>query len=352
MGSELVAGRQQSDFTLMKLIPEIPSAYHLYFIGWSRTAIAPTSTSIIHHPMGDIKKVSSSSISAFIHQGAISWDNGVITPPYYHFQVDFNQGTFQVGSSGAGLLDQWGLIAGQLNGGQSSCDPDTATIGYFGHFTYSWGTGQTPETRLEDWLEPTEQGDTLHGMEQPSAGEYVISGHVLTPIGDGVLGATVKIENETYGVLEFETDSLGYFIAANMPAVEEYSISVEKDTNYINGVSSADLIKIRKHILGVALLDSPYKIIAADANNSGTVSTVDIIRIQKQILAIQEGFGEEGAPSWRFVPAGFQFPDPTIPFDTDFPESGFISSLEADFLFVDFIGIKVGDANENVEPLE
>ena len=353
LGSELIAGRQQSDFTLMKLIPEIPASYNLYFIGWSHTALAPTSTSMIHHPKGDIKKISSSGISAFIHNDAIFWDNDVITPPYYHFQVDFQEGTYEVGSSGAGLLDQWGLIAGQLNGGQSSCDPDTATIGYFGHFTYSWGNGQTPETRLGDWLEPIElETDTLHGMEQPAGSTYSISGHVLTPNGEGIAYATVNIDNPTYGLLQFETDSMGYFIAPDMPAGEEYTIAVDKDFNYGNGVSTADLIRIRKHILGVTMLDSPYKIIGADANNSEHISTIDIIRIQKLILAIQQDFGDNGATSWRFVPSGYQFPDVEHPFDSVFPESGTLPSLDTDFTSVNFVGIKVGDMNDSVNPWE
>ncbi len=353
LGAELIAGRQQSDFTLLELIPDIPANYNLYFIGWHRSQLAPTHSTIFHHPVGDIKKVSWSTIPAGIESNAIQWDNGVLTPPYYHNKMVFSGGsTFQIGSSGSGLIDQHGLIIGQLNGGTATCNTDTTTIGYFGHFTYAWQNGQTPETRLKEWLEPVEvEADSIHGMEQPPGEEYTISGHITTVNGEGVRLAKVYIDNPTYGLLQFVTDENGYFEATQMPGGQEYTIAVVKDTNYVNGVTTADLIKVRKHILGVENFDSPYKIISGDANLSNSVSTADIIRIQKRILAIQEGFGDGGAPSWRFVPAGYSFPDPNDPFDPPFPQSGTLM-LNNDFLNVNFIGIKIGDANLSADPQE
>jgi hypothetical protein len=42
-----------------------------------------------------------------------------------------------------------------------------------------------------------------------------------------------------------------------------------------NGVSTYDLVLISLHILQVDQLDSPYKVIAADANNSQSVTTLE-----------------------------------------------------------------------------
>lgn len=352
LGSTLVSGRQQSDFTLLQIIPTIPSSYNLYFIGWSHSQFAPTSSTVIHHPKGDIKKIAWSSISSVIEPNAINWNNDVTTPPFYHYRMDYTGGTFEVGSSGSGLMDQNGLIVGQLNGGTSSCSPDTATIGYFGHFTYSWINGPNPETRLKEWLEPVQmEEDTLHGMEQPAGDVFTISGQITTENGAGVGNATVLLNNATFGLLQFTTDADGNFTAPDLPGGEEYAIGVVKDINHVNGVSTADLIKYRKYILGIGELDSAYKIISGDANLSNSVSTADMIRIQKRILAIQEGFGDEGAPSWRFIPAGYSFPDPQSPFEPAFPEVGTLV-LNQDFLQVNFIGVKVGDANLSADPAE
>ncbi|NUO00391.1 MAG: T9SS type A sorting domain-containing protein, partial [Saprospiraceae bacterium] len=67
-----------------------------------------------------------------------------------------------------------------------------------------------------------------------------------------------------------------------------------------NGVSTLDVLKIRKHILDEKPLPIPYAQIAADVNHSGEITTLDIILIRRVILAIDEEFAN--VPSWRFLP--------------------------------------------------
>ena len=81
----------------------------------------------------------------------------------------------------------------------------------------------------------------------------------------------------------------------------DYSITPGYEVDFRNGVSTFDLIIISKHILGVRPMESPYMLIAADANNSGTVSTLDIIKLRKLILGIESTIPENS--SWRFVDA-------------------------------------------------
>jgi hypothetical protein len=71
-----------------------------------------------------------------------------------------------------------------------------------------------------------------------------------------------------------------------------------KNDDPINGVTTADIVSIQKHILGTQLLTSAYQLIAADVNNSGTISTADIIHIRKLILGINTSLP---TPSWRFL---------------------------------------------------
>jgi hypothetical protein len=67
-----------------------------------------------------------------------------------------------------------------------------------------------------------------------------------------------------------------------------------------HGVTTLDLIRIRRHILNIEELQyKPYSWIAADVNNSGTISTLDLIKIQKVILGVEEF---TNVPSWRFLP--------------------------------------------------
>lgn len=71
------------------------------------------------------------------------------------------------------------------------------------------------------------------------------------------------------------------------------------------GVSTFDIIQIRKHILGIRDFSTdvefyPYNSIAADVSNNGIISGLDIIQLQKVILGIYTEF--PNTPSWRTLP--------------------------------------------------
>lgn len=349
LGAEYVSGRVSNDFILLNLIPDIPANVHAYLNGWSRLTPNNTSLVMIHHPKGDIKKIATSDSQPIIYAFPLIWDVGPATPAYYHFKVDYDTGTFEVGSSGSPLIDAGnGLVLGQLHGGDNdSLCTDNTTVGYYGHISYEWHLGNTPELRLKDWLDPLGNNpDTLHGMEYPSTiNYYTLSGKATTPGGRAIPNATVVLDNDTYGQQETITDSLGQYAFTELPSPEEYHISMEKDTLYTNGVSTFDIILTSKHILGLSPFDSFYKYFAADVNGSQSISTFDIIRIKKAILGINPDFGEDGVPSWRF----FRDTGDNLPVqDTAaivFPPSTIL--LESDSTNIDFIGVKSGDINDN-----
>ncbi len=111
----------------------------------------------------------------------------------------------------------------------------------------------------------------------------------------------------------------------------------------LNGVSTYDLVLISKHILGLEPLDSPYKILAADANNSKSVSTFDIVELRKLILGIYSKLPNQ--ESWRFVLKNFVFPDPSNPFATQVPSTVLYDWHDPQE--TDFVGYKIGDMNGN-----
>ena len=162
MGSTFRAGRRDNDFLLVEINDTIPDDIPVYFNGWSRSADPPLTSISIHHPRGDIQKISMENDPAIIFQAPINWNNGTVTPPNHHFRVSYDEGTFEIGSSGSPLLDPEGLVVGQLHGGNADCDNITA---YFGRFRLSWIGGGFPENRLMDWLDPIGTApDSLHGL--------------------------------------------------------------------------------------------------------------------------------------------------------------------------------------------
>ena len=176
-----------------------------------------------------------------------------------------------------------------------------------------------------------------------------LAGRVITELGFGV--AEVSIEG--YGLCPFcpptggitLTDGLGYYAFSNqIPLSADFIIEPVKDDNPLNGVTTFDLVLISKHILGIEPLNSPYKMISADANKSGSITTFDIVEIRKIILGIYPTFANN--TSWRFVDSSFVFPNPLNPFQTVFPGTIPLSNPAP----YNFIGMKVGDVNLTAIP--
>ncbi len=165
-GTTLLASNVASDFALLELSVTPPAWYDIYYAGWSNLNTAPGSSVCIHHPEGDIKKIS------FDNDPATSstWSGA---PSNSHWKVIWDDGTTEPGSSGSPLFDPIHRIAGQLDGGWASCsNPDASD--YYGKFSRSWAYGGSASSRLKDWLDPDgTAAETLGGMEGPPRIEYL-----------------------------------------------------------------------------------------------------------------------------------------------------------------------------------
>jgi len=173
-----------------------------------------------------------------------------------------------------------------------------------------------------------------------------IGGDVETETNLGVanVAMTLNIHPPVSLVLQTQTDAQGDFAFSNLPPASlGYTLTPDKDNNHLDGVSTYDLVLISKHILGLEYLNSPYKIIAADANHSESVTTFDIVEIRKLILGIYDDFPDN--TSWRFVDKSFTFPNPANPFQSVFPESIFHADTMPNIISHDFVGVKIGDVN-------
>jgi hypothetical protein len=127
----------------------------------------------------------------------------------------------------------------------------------------------------------------------------------------------------------------------------DYTVTPSLDANPLNGVSTFDLVLMQKHILGIQPLDSPYKMIAADINNSKSITTLDLILLRKLILNLDTKFTSN--TSWRFVDAAYRFPNPSDPWSEACPEIASINNLSGKAI-ADFVAVKIGDVNGNASP--
>lgn len=171
-----------------------------------------------------------------------------------------------------------------------------------------------------------------------------ISGAVAN-VGDQMVEEVmVTLQNmNTSETNNYMTAQSGYYEFLNMPG-SNYELKAQKNTEHNNGVSTLDLVLIQRHILGLKDLDSPYKVIAADVNDSESINASDLLELRKVILGIKQEFSDN--TSWRFVDGEQTFADDLDPF----PFNEEISVYDYDATNSggnNFVGVKIGDVNNS-----
>ena len=191
-GGVLRARASASDFCLVEITGglqggTVPAAYTPYFNGWDNSGNTPTSAVGIHHPSGDIKKIS------FENNPLISTTFGG-SPANSHWGVtSWDEGVTEGGSSGSPLFDQNHRIIGQLHGGASACGAPVLSDEY-GKISYSWTPANSDSTnQLKYWLDPTQSNATFVNGYDPSGGVPIQVDPIVSAVG-GVSGTFCSAE--------------------------------------------------------------------------------------------------------------------------------------------------------------
>lgn len=108
-------------------------------------------------------------------------------------------------------------------------------------------------------------------------------------------------------------------------------------------MTTQDIVLIQRHILGLQLLNSPYKLIAADVNNSQSITAKDVSDLRRLILGVTTDFIDH--KSWKFVNASQVFADVNHPWP--YNENSAINQFSNDKLDNNFIAVKMGDVSGN-----
>jgi hypothetical protein len=144
------------------------SSFSAYWNGWRSATSATQGGAGIHHPAGDIKKISTFNGSTQSTQWGSA--NGS------HWQMSWSSnanghGVTEGGSSGSPLFNNSGLIIGTLTGGSSYCNTPTSPDQY-GKMSYHWtSNGNANNEKLKPWLDPTNSNaTTLNGSSDPCSG--------------------------------------------------------------------------------------------------------------------------------------------------------------------------------------
>ncbi len=170
-----------------------------------------------------------------------------------------------------------------------------------------------------------------------------IEGRIRTEDALNVNNVTVEVQTSNHND-EMVTNESGSF-EMKVDQGSRVKIRPVKKGDLGNGLSTLDLILIQRHLLRKKLITSPYKLIAADANNDQRLTPADVLFLRRVILNKMQGLEE--MTSWKFVDANYTFINQKASYSEDYPTVLDIERL-SDNLKSEFIAVKLGDVNQSV----
>lgn len=226
-------GDSGSDFLLVQLgslanesttVTTLKSAnYNAYWSGWDANNTAVTGGVGIHHPAGDIKKISTFS-GTTVSNG---WNgNGLQSHWRLAWTANSNgHGVTEGGSSGSPLFNSTGRQIGTLTGGGSYCTSQSSPD-YYGKMSYHWTSNGAPANeQLKTYLDPTNTGLlVLDGSSDPC------SASPSPPVAE-FIGTPTTVN--TGGTVQFTDQS------TNTPNTWAWSITPGTGWAYAGGTTAA-----------------------------------------------------------------------------------------------------------------
>lgn len=164
--------------------------------------------------------------------------------------------------------------------------------------------------------------------------------------------------------LAFESSSeVSGAYALSVYANTEYHLTAQKDheSRANRGVDVSDIVLMRKHILSAERLDSLVSRVAADVNRDHSIDVLDIVAMRKMILGMRDDYASESSPqsaanstnstNWRLLDARIaELPDQASLEEVQAYEGRSFTGVNADFLDVDWLAVKLGDVNGDWQP--
>lgn len=174
------------------------------------------------------------------------------------------------------------------------------------------------------------------------ATSYTISGTIKYYDDIKTVSSTTVILEDNIGtqIATTTTNASGTYQFMGVTSGGNYVVRASKSDN-ASGLSSADQIKIGRHIVGLEPFSTIYKTIAGDVNNSGSLSSADQIKIGRFIVGLDSNL-ISGA--WKFYSSAATLNV------TNYLITGLTrvyTNLTADSSNQDFIGVKMGDVNNS-----
>lgn len=218
------------DFSLLQLSSLPPESYHPYLAGWNRSNVASIGAVALHHPQGDVKKVSVENDS--VKTG----DFGDIFINNTHWLVrNWESGVTEPGSSGGPLFDKNHRVVGDLSGGDSFCG--NAVNDYYERLDVAWNNSSKIDYQLKHWLDPNNLStEVLDGFDPYKTYDADIElQRIVTPTGDycskDEFIPTFQVKN--LGNLVVNSFTISYTIDKQAPVEQTWTGTLQPKQNVI-----------------------------------------------------------------------------------------------------------------------
>ena len=247
-GSVLRSTNSNVDFSIVELNTFPPYIYKPYLAGWDVTGSTPASSVAIHHPMGDVKKISIDN-----DPPVSSTFNAMPTNTEWKI-LQWDVGTTEGGSSGSPLFDQNKKVVGILTGGEAVCG--RSVNDYFVKLSACYNYSNLLWEQVKGWIDPAVTG-------------------VKTLTGRDPYAPNVLTSDTLYNIAKSETRSANIYTAPK----NGYSTGFNSDSlimyaEFFNNSQAREIsevwINIAKSIF-VDLSDSVRIYIFGDGSVPGTV---------------------------------------------------------------------------------
>ena len=195
-GGELLATSVAQDASLIRLRNDLPGG--LVYSGWRASRLAvPADAHVIHHPGGDVKKISSGTATSHV----------VLDSLTDAIRVEWKEGAAEQGSEGGGLFVD-GYLIGNLSQNSQACEMGVSHFGAFEKFY------------------PNVSGYLLgdHGDEEASATSISVPislQETLSPGDNDYFRIEITEANRLTVYSEGETDTVGTLILDGEDVVED-----------------------------------------------------------------------------------------------------------------------------------
>lgn len=165
-GGFLLTRDEPSDTSLFGMFTSPPPDYNAHFGGLNARPDAPLSGAVISHPSGDEKSIAF--YNGDVYGDRVDIFGGGSSQSVDGWVVQYDAGTTEPGSSGAGLLNERGEIVGVLSGGDASCENPLGTD-VFGRMDVAWEAGGDFLNAVREIVDPADEcGGRIPGRDQTS----------------------------------------------------------------------------------------------------------------------------------------------------------------------------------------